>query len=65
MSIDEKITAINDYNASIGSAIRYERMMDGHCYRTFCTDYMYDYDEVSEGHINEAYEEVISITKNK
>lgn len=58
MTIEKKIAAINNYNESVGSCIRYEKNGEKF-YRNNDVETGDDFDEVSEKHINEAYEEAI------
>lgn len=54
MTTEKKIAAINNYNEFVGSCIRYEEN-GGNFYRIDDDGY----DEVSEKHIKEAYEEAL------
>ena len=58
MTIEKKIAAINNYNEFVGSCIRYEKNGE-RFYRNNDVETGDDFDEVSEKHINEAYEEAL------
>ena len=58
MEIAEKIRLINDYNESVGSVIRYEMTKDEDIYRCNDIETGDDFDEVSEEHINSAFEQI-------
>ena len=58
MEIAEKIRLINAYNESVNSVIRYEMSKDGNIYRINDIETGDDFDEVSEKHINSAFEQI-------
>ena len=63
MTTIEKIFTINGYNEYVGSPIRYQAIGERY-YRNNDIETCDDFDEVSENHINDAYEDVKVLSQN-